>query len=405
MDLSPLRTSREFRLLFTSQAVTLLGSQATQVALLFQAKELTGSTLAVGLLGVAELVPIVVFALYGGLLADRLDRRTVARLSEAGLCAVALLLAVNAALPHPALWALYAGAAAIVSLTALQRPSLTAAVPRLVAREQLTAASALLAMAANASFILGAAVGGVLAAGPGPAFAFGLDAATFALSLVLLLGLPRLIRVAGEGEGEARGIAGLLAGIRYARGRQELLGSYLADLLAMTLAFPVALFPFMAAELDAEWALGLMFAGPAVGAMLASATSRWAGRVHRHGLAVAVSAACWGAAIAGFGLAPNIGLALGFLVAAGAADMLSGVFRDTLWHQTIPDAMRGRLAGIEVVSYGLGPSAGQLRAGAVAGLVGTRAAVWSGGLACVAAVAATCALLPRFVSYERERQA
>src|SRR4051794_2043541 len=397
MDLSPLRRSREFRSLFASQAVTLLGSQATQVALLFQAKELTGSTLAVGLVGVAELGPIVFFALYGGLLADRLDRRTIALLSEAGLCAVALVLCVNAALPDPQLWLLYVGAAAIVSLVALQRPSLTAAVPRLVARDDLTAASALLGGAANVSFIVGAAVGGGLAAGPGPGFAFGLDAASFVLSLAMLLGLPRLSGRAGE---ESRGLRGLRDGLRYARGRQELLGSYLADLLAMTLAFPVALFPFMAEELDAEWALGLMFAAPAVGAMLASATSRWAGRVHRHGLAVALSAACWGAAVAGFGLAPNVGLALAFLAIGGAADMLSGIFRDTLWNQTIPDAMRGRLAGIEVVSYGLGPSAGQVRAGAVAGLVGTRAAIWSGGIACVAAVAATCALLPRFVAYD-----
>src|SRR3954471_23858644 len=270
MDLSPLRRSREFRHLFASQAVTLLGSQATQVALLFQAKELTGSTLAVGLVGVAELGPIVFFALYGGLLADRLDRRTIALVCEAGLCAVALLLCVNAALPDPQLWLLYVGAAAIVSLVALQRPSLAAAVPRLVARDDLTAASALLGGAANVSFIIGAAVGGVLAAGPGPGFAFGLDAASFVLSLAMLLGLPRLSGRAGE---ESRGLRGLRDGLRYARGRQELLGSYLADLLAMTLAFPVALFPFMAAELDAEWAVGLMFACPAVGAVLAAATS------------------------------------------------------------------------------------------------------------------------------------
>jgi MFS family permease len=283
-----------------------------------------------------------------------------------------------------------------MALAALQRPSLDAAVPRVVDRDQLAAASALMGLGGNAAFIAGSALGGILAAGPGVEYAYGIDAASFALSLVLLLGLPRLPTGASEESG------GLREGLRYARSRQELLGSYVVDLLAMVSAYPVALFPFVAADLDADWALGLMFAAPAVGALVAAATSGWAGRVRRHGLAIAVAAAGYGGAIAMFGIAPNLVLALAALVAAGAADMISGIFRETLWNQTIPDELRGRLAGFAVISYGLGPPIGQLRSGATASATSTAGALWSGGALCIAGVAIVCAALPRFTRYESQ---
>jgi MFS family permease len=399
IDLRPFGTSRDFRVLFASRTITLAGSQATEVALLVQARQLTGSPIDVGLLGAAELVPLVLFGLYGGMLADRLDRRRLARWSEAGLGGIAAALAVNAALPRPAVWPLYALAAATTALTALQRPSLDASVPRIVPRDLLVAAAALLSLSGNASMIVGFAAGGALAAGPGPVTVYAADAVSFAVSFALL-GLLRPLPAPGaESGGRRSGQAGVLAGLRYARGRQELVGSYLADLAAMTFAFPGSLFPFMAAQLRAPWAVGLMFSASSVGAMAASAVSGWAGRVRRHGLAIGVSAAAWGGAIVAFGLAPGLGVALACLVAAGAADMLSGVFRDTLWNQTIPDSLRGRLAGVEVLSYGLGPSAGQLRAGAMAAISTPRVSVCSGGLLCVAAVGVICAALPGFRRY------
>ena len=164
IDLRPFRTSGDFRVLFASRTITLAGSQATEVALLVQARQLTGSPIDVGLLGAAELVPLVLFGLYGGVLADRLDRRRLARWSEAGLGGIAVLLAINAALPRPAVWPLYALAAATMALAALQRPSLDASVPRIVPRDQLAAASALLSLSGNASMIAGFAAGGALAA-------------------------------------------------------------------------------------------------------------------------------------------------------------------------------------------------------------------------------------------------
>jgi len=402
-DLAPLRTSRDFRVVFASRTVTLFGSQASEVALLVQARQLTGSAIAVGLLGAAELVPLVVFGLYGGALADRLDRGRLIRWCEAGLGGCAVLLVINASLRHPLVWPLYLIAAAMMALAALQRPSLDASVPRIVRREQLTAASALLALSSNASFITGTALGGLLATWPGPRAVYVLDAVSFAGSLAFLRLLGPLAAPGADGDAPAaglRGLRGVLAGLRYARGRQELLGSYLADLAAMTFAYPNALFPFLAAGLHAPWAVGLMFAAPSAGALAASASSGWAGRVHRHGRAIALAAAAWGLAITGLGLAPDIWAALALLVLAGAADMLSGIFRDTLWNQTIPDALRGRLAGVELISYGLGPSAGQVRAGAVASLTTPRIALWSGGLLCVGAVAVTCAALPGLVRYD-----
>ena len=396
-DLTPLRSSHAFRFLFASRTVTALGTQASEVALLVQARQLTGSPLAVGLLGVVELVPLVVFGLYGGVLADRFDRRALVRWCEAALTVCAVLLLVNALQPDPAVWPLYTVTTVMVAAASLQRPSLDASVPRLVRREQLTAASALLSLSQSASFLLGSALGGVLAVTPGPWLVYGIDGAGYAVSFWLLTLLPRL---PGAAEASHAALRGVTSGLRYAVRRQDLLGSYLADLAAMIFAYPNALFPFLAPELHARWATGLMFAAPTAGAFGVTLTSGWMGRVRRHGLAIALAAAGWGLAIAALGLSPDIYVALACLVVAGGADMVSGIFRETLWNQTIPDRLRGRLAGVELLSYGVGPPAGQLRSGVLASLVGTRFSLVSGGLFCVGAVAAISGLLPLFVRYK-----
>jgi MFS family permease len=395
-DLTPLRTSRGLRQVFASRTITALGTQATEVTVLVQAKQLTGSPLTVGLLGVAELVPLLAFGLYGGALADRFDRRALMRWCEAGLGGSAVLLLVNALLPHPAVWPLFALVAVMMAVSSLQRPSLDASVPRLVQRDQLTAAAALLSMSQNANFIIGSALGGVLAVTPGPWLVYGLEAAGFAASFGFLSRLPPL--PSGEHAGTSA-LRDIMTGLRYATSRRDLLGSYLADLSAMIFAYPNAMFPFMAADLHAPWSTGLMFAAPSVGAFGITVVSGWMGRVRRHGAAIALAAAAWGLAIAGFGLSPDLYIALGCLIAAGAADMTSGIFRSTLWNQTIPDELRGRLAGVELLSYGVGPPAGQLRSGVVASLAGARFSLVSGGLFCAGAVAVVCAVLPDFARY------
>jgi MFS family permease len=301
------------------------------------------------------------------------------------------------------LWPLYVAAGFAVSLAASQRPSLDAAVPRIVRKEQLAGSSALLSIGGDVSLIIGPAIGGTLMAGPGPAWAYGIDAATYLISVAFLFVLRPLPRASSTEE--VAGLRGIGVAVRYALGRHELLGSYLVDIAAMTLAFPVALLPFMAIQLHVGWAQGLMFSAGSIGALLASATCGWTGGVHRYGRAIAISAAGWGAAIVGFGLSPNVGVAIAFLVLSGAADMYSGIFRMTLWNSTIPDAMRGRLAGLEVLSYGVGPVLGQIRGGAMAGAIGVRFTLASGGVACVLASAGISVALPRLWQFDRRTEA
>ena len=311
---------------------------------------------------------------------------------------------LNALAPHPAVWLLYVVTALMMAMAALQRPSLEASMPRVVPKDQLMAAGALMSMSQNASYLAGTTLGGLLAAGPGPQYVYGLDTVSFVISFGFLW-LVRPLPAPTEGQpvtGSALGLRSIAAGFGLARKRQELLGSYLADLAAMTLSYPAALFPFVAANLHAPWAAGLMFAAPSAGALMITVVSGWMGRVRRHGVAIAVSAATWGVLITGFGLAPDIWAALGFLVLAGAADMVSGIFRGTLWNQTIPDQIRGRMAGLELLSYSVGPSAGQIRAGAVASVTSTRFSIASGGLLCVGAVGLVCLLLPGFTRYRAQ---
>lgn len=396
VDVSPLRDFRDFRLLFVGQAVSFAGTMITYVAVPFQAYALSRSSLVVGLVSLTELVPILVMSFVGGALADAVDRRRMVRLTEAGQCTVTVLLLVNAALPHPQLWVLFAGVAGAAAIDSLQRPSLDALVPRIVPRDRLTAASALEGLRGNLGHVLGPPLAGVLIATVGLPVTFGVDAATFVVSLTAL----SLMKAVPPPPGAERvSLRAMLAGVRYAARRKDLLGSYLVDMNAMFFGMPMALFPQIATGFGGPAVLGLLYTGPAVGSLLASLLSGWTRLVRHHGRAIACAAAAWGVAIIGFGFAPTLWLALLALVAAGAADMVSGIFRGTMWNQTIPDSMRGRLAGIEMISYTSGPALGNFESGVVGALAGVRASVVSGGVLCVAGTAALCALLPAFWGY------
>lgn len=397
MDLTPLRASRDFRLLFFGQAATFFGSMMTFAVLPWQTYRLTGSSLVVGLLGVAEFVPILLMSLVGGALADSIDRRRMVRATEAALAAGTGLLILNSLLPEPRVWVLFVCASLFAALNGLQRPSLDALIPRLVAPEQLPAAAALRSAGATVGMIAGPALGGVAAASFGPAAAYSLDLLTFAASLVALSLVRAVPPPAGADHPSLRTV---VEGLNYARSRPELMGTYLVDINAMFFGMPMALFPAVAEGFGGASVAGLLYASPAAGMFLATLTSGWARRVQRHGLAVCVAAACWGAAIVGFGLASSLWLAVGCLMAAGAADMVSGLFRSTIWNQTIPDHLRGRLAGIEMVSYTTGPLLGNAEAGLVASLFGVRASVVSGGLLCILGTGALALLLPAFLRYD-----
>lgn len=391
IDLTPLRTQPAFRRLFIGGLVTSLGSMVTYVAIPFQVAELTDSFIAVGLIGLVELVPLVVFGLYGGSLADRVDRRLLIVGGEIAAGVLVLALTVNAMLPSPQLWVIYVVAMVFASVDGLQRPSLDAMLPRLVPHEQLSAASALNSLRMNSAALAGPAIGGVVISVWGVSAAYAFDALSFVVAIFIFLRLPSVRATTAPVES---GVRHVWSGVRYAWSRKDILGSYTIDFAAMTFAFPFALFPFIAQDYEAPWALGLLYSAGFAGGLVFGLTSGWAVRIHHYGRAIAFAAAAWGAAIGLIGIAPGIWWALALLAIAGYFDMLSGHFRGLLWNQSIPDAVRGRMAGIEMLSYSIGPMLGQVRSTTAAQAFGLRNSLASGGILCIAAVGVTCVTLP-----------
>ncbi|TRV82086.1 MFS transporter [Streptomyces sp. 130] len=398
-DLSPWRSSADFRLLWVQGIVTYFGSFMALIALPLQIKDLTGSPLAVGAMGAVELVPLVICGLYGGALADAADRRKIIMATEAGLGLLAVVLLVNAALPDPVLWPLYVVAGGVSALSGLQRPALDSLMARIVPHDQLPAAAALNSLRWQAGAIMGPSLAGLVVAYAGHATAYSVTVVTFAASVLMC---RRLAPAPPVEKGRKPSLRGIVEGARYAWSRPVLLGTYAIDMAAMFFAFPNTIFPFLADELDADWSLGLMYAAGSVGSLVLGLTSGWTSRVRRHGLFVVFGAAVWGLSIAAAGWFGNVWLVLVCLGFAGAGDMLSGLGRSTIWNQTIPEELRGRLAGIEVLSYSVGPQLGQVRAGGMAGWTGTRPAIWTGGVACVASVALLAAALPKLLTYNSE---
>ncbi|MER6424032.1 MFS transporter [Streptomyces sp. NPDC001137] len=396
-DLTPWRASADFRRLWVSGTVSNFGSFLTFVALPVQLKELTGSAAAVGAIGAVELLPLLVFGLYGGALADALDKRKLIVWTEAGQGLLSAALLANALLPHPAVWPLYVVAALSSALVSVQRPAIDSLWPRIVAHEHMPAASALNSLRWTVGGVAGPALAGVVVAYAGLGWAYGADLATFAVSVLLIV---RIAASPAAHEAAKPSLRAIAEGARYAWSRKELLGTYAVDLAAMFLAMPLAVLPFLADELDANWALGLMYAAVPFGSMLVGLTGGWTSRVHRHGRMVVLSAALWGLAIAGAGVVGDVWLVLLFLTVAGGCDMVSGIFRGAMWNQTIPDELRGRLAGIELLSYSVGPTVGQVRSGGFAAWWGVRTSVWSGGLLCAGAVGLLALCLPKLMTYD-----
>ena len=400
LDLSPLRTSGDYRLVFIGGSISGFGSFITYVTIPFQVAAITNDPLAVGLLGVCELVPLLLMAFVGGALADFLDRRLLVRGGELALAALCGVLLVNALSHRPHLWLLYVVAAMTAAIDGIQRPALEAMVPRLVTPEEIPATSALQSLGSIAAQLGGPAVAGILIATIDLAWVYAFDLATFAVSLICLT----LVRaVPPPPDADRPSIRSVVTGLRYARGRPELLGTYLVDINAMFFGMPQALYPFLATQLGGPKVLGLLYAAPAAGSLIATIGSGWTGRVHRHGLMVLIAAALWGLGIVGVGLSRVLWLTLFCLAFAGAADMVSGLFRSIIWSQTIPDHLRGRLAGIEMLSYSSGPLLGQLRSGLMARTrLGVSGSIWIGGALCILGTAALAAALPRFSRYNGE---
>jgi MFS family permease len=398
VDTAPLRQSRDFRLLFLAGTVFYLGAMMVYVAVPFQIYDLTGSNFAVGAVGIVELVPLVLFGLYGGALADHVDRRRMLVGTGAVQALFVAALMANAFLDRPRLWVIFGVCGVLAAAGSLQRPSLEALEPRTVRHDQIAAASALSGLGAQLGRLAGPALGGVLLVTVGPQWCYGVDLAGLSVATALFRALrPR----PHEQATTPPGIASVQAGLSYALRRRDLMATYLVDIAAMVMALPVVLFPALARDVfEHPHVLGLLYTAETIGGLLATATSGWSARVHHHGRAIVLAAAAYGLAIACVGLAPSVGAAVVCLGLAGAADTVSGIFRRTVWNQTIPDTMRGRLAGIELLSYSVGPIGGQVRAGLVADAWSVRGSIVSGGVLCVAGVVATTAWLRDFWSYD-----
>ena len=371
----------------------------TYVAIPFQIKELTNSYVAVGIVGAIEIIPLILFGLYGGVLADYVDRKKMVWATEAAALVLSGILLLNSLSSDPKVWVIYVIAGLFASVDGLQRPSADAILPRIVGHQDLPAASALMSLRWQLGVIIGPTIGGIVISTVSISAGYGFDVFTFFISLIFL---ARVGSVPANPEAEKPSLRGLLDGIKYAFSRQDLTGTYLIDLAAMFFAMPTALYPFWADQLGAPWALGFLYAAVTVGSVVVTLTSGWIKTYRFHGRAIMWAAIGWGAAIALAGISNSLILVLFFLAIAGGADMISALFRGTIWNQTIPDNLRGRLAGIELLSYSIGPLAGQLRAASMAAATSLTFSVTAGGLICVFMVALLASFLPKFRKYDAE---
>jgi len=396
LDLTPLRRHRDFRRLFVGQLVSLLGSMVTNVAVPYQVFQLTGSSLWVGLLGVVQLVPLLLFGLWGGAYADAMDRRRLLIGAEILLAGISLGLALNARLDRPSVAVIFVMTGLMSAVNGFHRPTLEAMAPRLVARDELPATAALASLRGSVGTIAGPALGGLCMAHLGTSTTYLLDVVSFVVSLVALGGMAAMPPAA---EAAQPGLRSIVEGLNYARRRPELIGTYVVDIVAMTFAMPTALFPAMAQAWGGATAAGWLYAAMPVGSFVTTLLSGWTKHVARRGAAVVVAATLWGVAVVLLGQVHSLVGALACLALAGAADMVSALFRMTIWNETIPSHLRGRLAGVEMISYMTGPLLGNARAGWLASARSVSFSIVSGGVICVVGVLACIPLLPSFWRY------
>ena len=401
VDIRPLRY-RHFRNLWIGQSISFFGSHITYVAIPYQTYQLTGSTLAVGLIALCELIPLLTLSVVGGTIADAADRRRLLLVTEVGLVACSGLLVLNATLASPRVWALYVLAGAITALWALGSPALRSLTPRLVPEDQLASASLLNTAYHSLAAVGGPATGGLLIATIGLTGTYVVDVATFGASLTAIWRLPTF---PPHEHADRVSLRSMLEGFRFVKARRVILGIFLLDTNAMIFGMPSALFPALAQHRFGGGAgvVGLLYAAPYAGALLATLVSGWVAHVRRQGVAVAIAAGLWGVAILLFGFAESLPLALVLLAFAGAADNVSAAFRSAIVLAATPDAMRGRVSGIELAQVASAPALGNVEAGLVASLTSLRFSIVSGGVACVVGTAVIVAAFPSLLRYDARR--
>jgi MFS family permease len=406
IDTTPLRNP-SYRRLFWGVAATMLGQQMTLVAVPYQVYALTGSSLLVGVTSIVALVPLVVFGLLGGAIADAMDRRRLMLITSVGAAGTSALLAVQALLPGggnlAVLWVL---AACVSGFAAVNQPTRSAVIPALVGPEGVAAANALSMTVRQAGVVVGPLLAGVLI-GVGNLFlAYAVDAVGFVVAALLLRGLPSLPPGLATGPLRLRSaVRGVGEGFAFLRTQPVLLMTFVVDIIAMLFAWPQAVFPELSETrfADSPNSLGWLFAGISIGSLVMGLTSGWVTRVDRQGAVVLGAIAVWGVAIIGFGLAPTLWLAVLCLAVAGAGDMVSAVLRTSMLQLAAPEEMRGRMQGVFIVVVAGGPRLGDLRAGAIASAAGVSVAMVSGGVIIVVAMAVVALLVPSFWLFRASR--
>ena len=395
VDIGPLRHSRDFRLLFSGQLVSTLGSQLTVVAVPYQVYRMTHSSLDVGLVSLAQLGPLLVCSMIGGAVADAHDRRRLLLVTELLLAAVSAGLAINGTLSHPSLWPLFALPAAAGGLSGFDRPAFSASIPRMLASPDLTAAYALWQVQMQVGIVVGPAIAGIILSTAGLSVVYWLDVGSFVVSWFAVLAFSPQPPHEGARPASWRSIR---EGFAYLRGRQALQGVFLLDINAMVFGMPRALFPALGLGFFHGGAptVGLLYAAPGGGALLGALTTGWVNVIRRQGRAVIVAVAIWGVAITLFGLVDVLWVALALLAIAGWADVVSAVFRNTILQTAVPDELRGRLSAVQIAVVQGGPRLGDLEAGGVADAFGTSFSVVSGGIACVVGALLLAGALPGF---------
>ncbi len=402
LDLAPLRSSRDLRLLVLGGFLSGLGSQATLVALPYQVYVQTHSALLVGLLGSVELAPLVAASLLGGALADRIDRRTLLLLDQMGLVLTAAGLALAAWLGHPPLAVVYVLAGLLAAFTALQSVTVSAIVPRLIEPDHLRSALALEYGLSTLAMVAGPALGGILIGALGLTWAYAVDALSCAAMVLAVLAMTSQPPVGvAHHERIGRSIA---EGLRYVRSNQALMGSFAIDLAAMVFGMPRALFAVLSVSVYGAGAAGAgaLYSAVAAGATVAALTAGWLRQVSRLGRVVVFAVTAWGIAVALAGLAGTLWVAAVLFALAGAADSISAVCRTTINQTVTREHMRGRMSSVFSLVVSGGPRLGDIESGLVAGAAGPRFAVVSGGLLCVLGVGAVVVAFPALMRYDAD---
>lgn len=403
-DITPLRESPAFRRLFVGQAVSLIGAQVTQVAVPLQVYAITKSSLDVGLIGLASFFPLLVFGLYGGAIADAVDRRKLLVLTSTATMLLSVVLLAQAVAHLDQLWLLYLCVVVQSGFAAVGTPTRGAIVPFLVGRRRLPAANTLIYGSFQLAVILGPLIAGVTVSAGGFGAAYSVDVATFVAAFYAAVRLPPM---RPDGARRSASLSAVAEGLRFLSVRPVLLMTFLVDINAMLLSSPRALFPALASGHFGGGAhtAGLLYAAPGVGAILATVVGGLIARVHRQGIGITASIAVWAVAITAFGLSSALWLALLMLAVAGAADTVSAVYRSTMLQVATPNAMQGRLQGVYSVVVTGGTRLGDVRAGAVASVVSPQVSLVAGGIACLAGLALLVARVPAFMRYDARRVA